>query len=154
VYGVVPPPGVTVALPVDSPLHDTPVVCTADAVKSPGSVIVTIAVAVQEFASVTVTVYVAAAKPVFVAAVGLVPAPQAYVYGARPPVGATLAVPSVPPLQLTLVELVIVATTASGSWISILAKAVQLFMSVTVTDTVPPLKPVAVADVLPPADHA
>jgi hypothetical protein len=55
VYGPVPPPTVTVAVPLHAALHVTSV-CVPEIVSAVGSVIVAEAVAVHPFASVTVTV--------------------------------------------------------------------------------------------------
>ena len=69
VYGIVPPPAVTVAEPSFPPLQVTFVVAVILADNTVGSVIVTLVAEVQRFASVTVTVQVPAVKPVQVAVV-------------------------------------------------------------------------------------
>ena len=65
------------------------------AVSNGGWMIVTLAVAVQEFASVTNTEYVPAVKPLATAVNVLLL--HLYVYGAVPPAGVTVALPSFPP---------------------------------------------------------
>ena len=85
---------------------------SVDQVIAAGSPTVVIVTAVQLFASVTVTLYVPAAKPVAVKSV--LPLSHDTVYGACPPPGTTVAVPSVPLAQLTSSALA-VAVTAAGS---------------------------------------
>ena len=62
-YGVVPPPAVAVAEPVDAPLQLTLVCEVIDAVNTVGSVIVAEVVFVHPLLSVTVTVYIPDVKP-------------------------------------------------------------------------------------------
>jgi hypothetical protein len=79
-----------------------------------------------------VTIYVFAFSPVAVDVVcpeGL----HKYVYGVRPPMGVTLAVPSEPPEQLTfLVESIDAEIESGGAVNEILAGEAQPFESVTV----------------------
>jgi hypothetical protein len=101
------------------------------AVVGEGSVIATEDVSVQPFASVTVTVKVPAESPVMVA-----PVPEllhAYVYGDVPPEPDAVADPSEPPLQLTLVEELMLAVTAVGSVIVTDTVSSHPLASVTVT---------------------
>src|SRR6056297_1933595 len=84
----------------------------------------------------------------------LSPFDHAYVYGAVPPNTVISILPSVPPLQLGLVNtagVVVISKADAGSPIVTSAVAVQSFASVTVTSYVPATKPVAVAVVCPPA---
>ena len=95
-----------------------------------GSVIVVLAVVVQLFASVTVTVYVPAISPLAVAVVAALL--HAKVYGDVPPEPLAVAVPLLPPLQLTGVfEALAVNTT--GSVMVTLDVLVQELASDTVT---------------------
>ena len=95
---------------------------------------VTVAIAVQLLASVTVTVYIPAVNPVAVAEVCC----MGMVFNKKvkppvPPALVTVAVPSFPPLQVTLVELVMVAVIEEDSVIVTLSIAVQPLPSVAVT---------------------
>ena len=116
-YGDVPPLPDAVALPSLAPLQLALVELVMLADTAVGSVIVTVSVSVQLLSSSTVTVYVPAASPVMVAL--LEPVLQAYVYGDVPPPPLAVAAPSLAPLQLALVELVMLAVTAVGSVIVI-----------------------------------
>ena len=113
-----------------------------------GSVTVVLAVVVQLFASDTVTVYVPANSPLAVAVVAkvaeLVEVIHPKLYGAVPPEPLAVAVPLLPPLQLTLVFTVLTVNTV-GSVIVVVAINVQLFASVTVAVYVPAASPLAVA---------
>ena len=100
-----------------------------------GSVMVTVSVSSQPLASVTVTVYVPAARLDAVAPVALFD--HAYEYGAVPPEPLAVADPSLDPLQLALVGVPVLATTAVGSVIVTLAVAVHPLSSVAVTVYVP-----------------
>jgi hypothetical protein len=67
------------------------------------------------------------------------------VYGAVPPVGATLAEPLPPPLQDTFIKVDAVAPSEVGSATVAVAVVVQLCASVTITVYVPAGSPLAVA---------
>src|SRR5690242_6591897 len=103
-YGAVPPVGVITTDPSAAPLQVT-LVEVAVAERTGGSVIVTSTVVVQPLASVTVKVYEPAVNPV---------CDGVMLYGAVPPVGVTITLPSAAPLQVTLVE-VAVAERIGGS---------------------------------------
>ena len=70
-----------------------------------------------------------------------------------PPEGVMLAVPLLPPLQLTLVCEPTDVLIAPGSVIVYIRVAVQLLASVTVTVYTPAASPVAVDPVPPLGDH-
>mgnify|MGYP006961380426 CR=1 FL=1 len=124
-----PPDAVTVAVPLLPPLQLT-LVCDVVAVIAVGWVIVTLRTTVQLLASRTVTVYVPAVNPLIEAVVW--PELHAYVNVPVPPDAVTVAVPLLPPLQLTFV-CDVVAVIAVGSVIVTLRTTVQLFASRTVT---------------------
>lgn len=105
----------------------------------------------QPFASVMFTVYVPATNPVTVAVVALT-GDQLYVYGAVPPDVVIVAVPFVPPEQLTVVALV-AAVNAVGCVIVAAAVPEQPRESVTVTVYVPACNPDAVGDDPPEGDQ-
>ena len=69
-------------------------------------------------------------------------------YAVVPPLAVTVAVPFEPPLQLTLV-VVVLAVRAAGSVMVTVFVAVQLLASVAVTVYVPAVSPVAFALVDP-----
>ena len=81
-----------------------------------GSVIFTLAVAVQPFASVTVILYVPALKPfaLYGLLISVAVMPPVKLYGAVPPVMVISASPSLPPKQLTARLCVAVATGLSN----------------------------------------
>ena len=99
VYGKTPPLGVTVAEPSHAPLQ-LAFVPAEESVRSAGSVIVTVAVAWQEFASIMVTVCVPGQRSVGFWIV-CPPGAQAYVAGGTP-IMVVDALPSQAPKQLTL----------------------------------------------------
>lgn len=103
-YGV-PPLPVTVASPTVPPLQAIlvwPVMVATT--PSTGSVIVVLEVYIHPFASVTVTLYVPAVKPVAVVVPCAGEVLHKMVYGAVPPaIPLMVAVPLLPPAQLTLV---------------------------------------------------
>src|ERR1700733_8277216 len=101
------------------------------AVNTVGWVIIAFAVAVQPFLSVIVTVYVPAVRPV---AVALVPplGVHAYVYGVVPPAPVAVALPLLPPLQLTFTILPVEAVSNTGCVTVALPVTEQPFASVTV----------------------
>ena len=107
VYGGTPPVAVTVTVPVRYP-HGA---LTATDEAANLAVIVALAVAVHPLASVTVTLYVPAASALRFCVVA--PLLHKYVYGAVPPLAVTVAVPSVPPIVVTGVD-VADAVTAAG----------------------------------------
>ena len=84
----------------------------------------------QLFSSVTVTVYVPGVSPVMIAVVS--PLLQLKEYGAVPPLGAELAVPSFAPRAVSPVA-VALASKAAGSDILTLEVDVQFSPSVAVT---------------------
>ena len=128
-YVGVPPPAVTVAVPFVPPLQLTGV-DVALAVNAVGCVTVVVAVRVQPLASVTVQVYVPAASD---DAVDPVPPDGAheYVYGDTPPPAVTVALPVLPPLHNTGVD-VALAVSNGGCVMVTVAMAVHPFASVTV----------------------
>ena len=105
-YGAVPPLAVIVALPVLAPKQVT-LVCALRVLDSTmaGCVIGTLRVVEHPLLSVTVHVHVPAARPVAVALFCGGVVFQLKVYGAVPPVAATVADPVAPPKQATCVEL-------------------------------------------------
>jgi hypothetical protein len=95
---------------------------------------VTLTVVVQFLASVTVNVFNPAVKPVCDGVI---------VYGAVPPDGVTVALPSLPPAQVTGVVCAAIALSAAvGCVIVTLAVVVHMFASVTVNVFNPTVKPV------------
>ena len=143
-----PPAAVTVAEPVEAPLHSTFVCAVIEAVSWDGSVITTEVLDVQPFTSVAVTLYVPAVRPVAVAEVW--PLFHKYVIVPVPPVPEAVAEPFEPPKQLTFTEVGIVTATAlAGCIIVTVAVSVQPFESVTVTLWLPAESPVAVWSVEP-----
>ncbi len=104
---------------------------------------VTLDVLVHEFTSDTVTVYVPATRPFVVTVVAELL--HAKVYGDVPPVPLAVAEPLLPPLQLMLVFITELATTAVGSVIVTLDVLVHKFASDTVTVYVPADTPVILA---------
>lgn len=138
-YGGAPPEAVTVTAEV--PPLQAMRVALEDAPRTGGSVIVTVAVAVQLFASVTVKEYVPAL---------LVNEPVP-VYGGVPPEAVTVTA-ELPPLQAIAVAAA-VALTTDGSVIVTVVIAVQLFASVTVKEYMPAGRvnvPVPVSGGVPP----
>jgi hypothetical protein len=99
---------------------------------SAGCATVTLAVAVQLFASVIVTVYIPAVRLFAVCVVCVGTVDQKYVTGATPLVTDTVAVPLLPPKQLTGVALA-VAVGAGSADTPTIRNNVQPFASVTVT---------------------
>jgi hypothetical protein len=153
VNGAVPPTTVRLILPLLAPAQVAfTLVAVADSATA-GSVIVTVAVLVHNFASVTVTVYGPAAKPVAVAVVAVLGDDHAYEYGAVPPAALTVAEPVESPLQSTFVLAVMAEVKTAGSVTVAVAVAVlvQLFASVAVMVTVyvPAALPVKSSDVSP-----
>jgi len=130
VYGAVPPVPLAVADPLFPPLQLMFVFTTELATTAVGSVIVVLDVVVQLFASVTVKVYVPDTSPLAVAVVAALL--HAKVYGAVPPVPFAVAVPLLPPLQLTDVFEALAANNA-GSVMITLDVIVQELASDTVT---------------------
>jgi hypothetical protein len=110
VYAVVPPDGVTEAVPVLPPLHNTPVELVVVDI-AVGCVIVTDVVKLHPFLSFTVHVYEPAVRPVMLEVV--CPLLHVYVYAVVPPEGVTEAVPVLPPPHNTPVWAV-VADKAAG----------------------------------------
>jgi hypothetical protein len=129
-YGAVPPDPLAVAEPLFPPLQLMFEFTTELATNAVGSVIVVLDVVVQLFASVTVTVYVPATRPLAVADVAALL--HAKVYGDVPPDPFAVAVPLLPPLQLTGVFEAL-AVNIAGSVIVTLDVVVQEFTSDTVT---------------------
>jgi hypothetical protein len=86
-------------------------ICEEVFVIAGGCVMVTVALATQEFASVTVTVYDPATSAVPVAPVPPL-GDHAYVYGEVPPAGVTVALPLLPPKQVTFTVAVMLAVMA------------------------------------------
>lgn len=115
------------------------------AVRVAGSLMVTLEMLLlHPYASITVTVYIPVGK---LPAVGLV-CPgvvfHVYVNGDIPPVTSTVALPSLPPLQLTLDWLLMdVLNTTFGSVMVTLDVVVQPFASVVVTVYMPAVSVVA-----------
>ena len=147
-YGDVPPFALTVTLVVP-PLHNI-LPCTDVALNALGSVMFTVANALQLLKSVTVIVYIPALK---LFAVIPVPPPfdHEYVYGPVPPVTLALALPSLPPLQLTPLSADILTPSDVGCVMLTVAFATQLLASVAVIVYVPAVNPLAVMLVpLPP----
>ena len=106
----------------------------------------------QPLASVTVTVYVPAVTPVMLAVVAALL--HTKVYGEVPPDPIAVADPSLPPLQLMFVFTTELATTADGSVMVKETESEHPFASVIVTEYVPALNPLNVADacqVVPPS---
>ena len=99
VYGDVPSAATTIAVP--SLLPHVASVALHVAVNAIGSPTMCMHDDIHPLASVTVTVYEPAVKPVILASVE--PLLHKYAYGAAPPVAATLAEPSEPPLHRTSV---------------------------------------------------
>ena len=143
---MVPPVALAEADPSDPPKQLTLLSSAVAATSTAGCVIVALAVVVHPLASVTVTVYVPG--PRFVAVATDAPVDHAYEYAGVPPDPAPVAVPSLAPVQLTLVT-VVEAVSKVGSDIRTVSVSVHPFASVTVTVNVPAVNPVAVAVVAP-----
>ena len=94
-----------------------------------------VAVVVQLLASVTVTVY----DPALILFRSSVDCPpdQLKVYGAVPPAEVRLIAPVLVPKQFTFVWVLVKVKAAAGWMIVMVAVAVQLLASVTVTEYVP-----------------
>jgi hypothetical protein len=110
------------------------------------------AVAEQRFASLTVTVYVPAGFTVIPAEVAP-PGAHVYVSVPVPPEPVAVAVPLVPPKQLTGVFTTLTATADEGPPIVVDAVAEQRLASLTVTVYVPAGLPVRPGVVAPPGLH-
>jgi hypothetical protein len=104
-----------------------------------------LAVYVHPWASVNVTVYVPAVRPIAVAVPCGGTVFHDIVYGAVPPATPLIvAVPLLPPGQLTLVAVSGLAVMAEGAVIVTLQVVVHRLASVTITVYVPAVKPTAV----------
>jgi hypothetical protein len=113
-------------------LQSTSVKFIIDAVTAAGSAMVTFVEAEQPFASRMVMVYVPALSPEAFTAVPPVGV-HVYEYGPVPPAAFAVAVPSAPPLQVTSVEVGIVAVGPAVFDTAAFAVAVHPFASVMVT---------------------
>ena len=130
----VPPVVLKVTVPSATPLHDTLVELTTTFRLCEGAVTSMLDVYIQPLASVTVTVYVPAVSPVAV----VVPCGGTefhdITYGAVPPATPLIvAVPLLPPRQLTLVAVSGSAVMAVGAVMVTLHEVVHRFASVTIT---------------------
>ena len=105
-----------------------------EATRIVGCVIVACLVIEHPFESVTVTTYAPTARLLAVADVCIGFVFHEYVYGPTPPVADTVALPSVPLLQLAFITLLMVAPTAVAGWVMVTdVVTAQPLLSVTVT---------------------
>lgn len=116
-----------------------------------GSVIATVLMLLQLFASVIVTTYVPAVKPEI--AEEVLPLLQLYVYAGAPPLIVELALPLLPPLQVTPVSGNAFAVPPPVFATATEVVAVQPLASVIVTVYVPADKFNAVCPVPPAGNH-
>ena len=100
-------------------------------VSAAGSVMVTLAVAVQPFASVTVSEYVPGPNPTIVGSGA--PVLHAYVYKVVPPETVAVAVPFAAPLQVMFVEETVTVSRV-GSEIGMAIVSSQPFASAITTE--------------------
>ena len=103
VYGVVPPVAITLAVPLQSFLHNGLTEVIFAMVSTVGCVITTLAEDTHPLASITETENVPAQRLVAVVVVWLKGSFHAYEYGPVPPLAVTVAVPLHKPLQVTSV---------------------------------------------------